>query len=136
MDFSTFGYICNHSHFYRVLSENPWFEAVELQESAYPCHDWNERVTADCYAPSAAVGFLDGENQKTNIVSNYAGSALTSVPGCSHGWVSAPRVNRASLDAVKESRERFSGYGSPMVQAYNHVILHLTRVGESGASKR
>ena len=44
-------YICVHGHFYQPPRENPWLEAVERQESAWPAHDWNARVTEECYAP-------------------------------------------------------------------------------------
>ena len=42
-------------------------EAIELQESAYPYHDWNERVTAECYSPNAASRILAGDNRITRI---------------------------------------------------------------------
>ena len=47
-------YVCIHGHFYQPPRENPSLEYVELQDSAYPYHDWNERITAECYAPNAA----------------------------------------------------------------------------------
>jgi len=47
-------YVCVHGHFYQPPRENPWLEAVEVQNTAYPYHDWNERITAECYAPNAA----------------------------------------------------------------------------------
>jgi hypothetical protein len=58
-------YLCIHGHFYQPPRENPWLEAVELQDSAYLYHDWNERVTAECYAPNAddvagCAGLLSG----------------------------------------------------------------------------
>jgi hypothetical protein len=37
-------YVCIHAHFYQPPRENPWLEEVELQDSAYPYHDWNERI--------------------------------------------------------------------------------------------
>ena len=44
--------MCIHGHFYPPPRENPWLEAIEVQDSAYPCHDWNERHAAECYAPN------------------------------------------------------------------------------------
>src|SRR5246127_782694 len=66
------GYICIHGHFYQPPRENPWLEAVELQDSAYPYHDWNERVTAECYAPNSASRTLDRENRIAEIANNYS----------------------------------------------------------------
>src|SRR5690606_30209243 len=44
-------YVCVRGHVYQPPRETAWLEAIELQDSAYPYHDWNERVTAECYAP-------------------------------------------------------------------------------------
>jgi hypothetical protein len=52
-------YLCIHGHFYQPPRENPWLEAVELQDSAFPFHDWNERITQECYAANAASRILD-----------------------------------------------------------------------------
>jgi len=47
-------FVCIHCHFYQPPRENPWLEAVEAQDSAKPYHDWNERITAECYRPNGA----------------------------------------------------------------------------------
>ena len=65
-------FICIHGHFYQPPRENPWLETVELQDSAAPYHDWNERVTAECYAPNAHARLLDGHGLIERIESNYA----------------------------------------------------------------
>src|SRR5688500_2216704 len=65
-------FVCVHGHFYQPPRENPWLEAIELQDSAYPYHDWNERITAECYAPNADSRILDGAGRIVRIVNNYA----------------------------------------------------------------
>ena len=65
-------YLCIHGHFYQPPRENPWLEAIELQDSAAPYHDWNERITAECYAPNSAARILDAEGRIAKIVNNYA----------------------------------------------------------------
>ena len=118
--------ICIHGHFYQPPRENPWLEAVETQDSAAPYHDWNERITAECYAPNAWARILDGENRIVSIVNNYASISFNFGPTLL-SWLEErePEVYRAILQADAESRGRFSGHGSAMAQAYNHAILPL-----------
>jgi alpha-amylase/alpha-mannosidase (GH57 family) len=120
------GYVCIHGHFYQPPRENPWLEAIELQDSAYPYHDWNERVTAECYSPNAASRVLDADNCITKIINNYAWLSFNFGPTLL-SWLenSAPKVYKAILDADRESAGRFSGHGSALAQAYNHMIMPL-----------
>lgn len=119
-------YICIHGHFYQPPRENPWLEAIELQDSAHPYHDWNERITAQCYAPNAASRILDGEERIQRIVNNYARISFNFGPTLL-SWLEskAPAVYGAVLAADRESARRFSGHGSAMAQPYNHMILPL-----------
>ncbi|HEX3556972.1 MAG TPA: DUF3536 domain-containing protein [Thermoanaerobaculia bacterium] len=119
-------FLCIHGHFYQPPRENPWLEAVEVQDSAYPYHDWNERITAECYAPNAASRILDGEGRIERIVNNYARISFNFGPTLL-AWLAEkkPEVYRSILEADAESRERFSGHGSALAQGYNHVILPL-----------
>ena len=119
-------YICIHGHFYQPPRENAWLEYVEWQDSAYPYHDWNERVTAECYLPNTSSRILDGDGYIARIVSNYAKISFDFGPTLL-AWMekSNPDVYRAILEADRKSRENFSGHGSAMAQAYNHIIMPL-----------
>jgi alpha-amylase/alpha-mannosidase (GH57 family) len=119
-------YLCIHGHFYQPPRENPWLEAVELQDSAAPYHDWNERVLAECYEPNAVSRILDEKGRIRKIVNNYANISFNFGPTLL-SWLeeNAESVYQSLLTADKESIRRFSGHGSAMAQAYNHIILPL-----------
>jgi alpha-amylase/alpha-mannosidase (GH57 family) len=119
-------YICIHGHFYQPPRENPWLEAIELQDSAAPYHDWNERITVECYAPNAVSRILDHEGLIIKLVNNYAGISFDFGPTLL-SWleIKAPEVYAAVLEADRQSREKFSGHGSAMAQVYNHMITPL-----------
>ena len=119
-------YLCIHCHFYQPPRENPWLEAVELQDSAYPYHDWNQRITAECYAPNAASRLLDASNHITKIVNNYSRISFNFGPTLL-SWMeeNAPGAYQDILEADRQSRERCSGHGNAIAQAYNHMILPL-----------
>ncbi len=119
-------YVCIHGHFYQPPRENPTLEAVELQDSAYPYHDWNERITAECYAPNAASRILDSAGRLERIVNNYSQISFNFGPTLL-AWMEqyAPRTYQAVLAADRESQANFGGHGSALAQAYNHMILPL-----------
>jgi len=119
-------YICIHGHFYQPPRENPWLEAIEMQDSAYPYHDWSERITAECYAPNGASRILDADGRITRIVNNYSRISFDYGPTLL-AWMAteAPGVYESVLAADRESQARFSGHGSALAQAYNHMILPL-----------
>ncbi len=119
-------YVCIHGHFYQPPRENPWLEAVELQDSAYPYHDWNERIGAECYAPNSASRILDGEGRIAEIVNNYAKISFDMGPTLL-AWMerNSPDVYQVVLQADRDSRQIFSGHGSALAQVYNHMIMPL-----------
>ena len=119
-------YLCIHCHFYQPPRENPWLEQIELQDSAYPYHDWNERISAECYAPNAAARILDGRQRIIRIVNNYSRISFNFGPTLL-SWAAehAPEVYRGLIEADRQSQELFSGHGSAIAQAYNHMILPL-----------
>jgi alpha-amylase/alpha-mannosidase (GH57 family) len=119
-------YICIHAHFYQPPRENPWLETVEVQDSAYPFHDWNQRITSECYAPNASARILDNEGCIAFIANNYSKISFNFGPTLL-SWMETqePEVYRAILEADRLSQERFSGHGSAIAQGYNHMILPL-----------
>jgi alpha-amylase/alpha-mannosidase (GH57 family) len=119
-------YLCVHGHFYQPPRENPWLEAIELQDSAYPYHDWNERITAECYAPNSASRILDDRGRIVKVVNNYAQISFNFGPTLLQ-WMAdkAPGVYHEILSADADSQDRFGGHGSAIAQAYNHMILPL-----------
>ena len=61
-----------HGHFYQPPRENPWTETVPVEASAAPFHDWNERITAECYRANASARVLDEHGALVGVVDNYA----------------------------------------------------------------
>jgi alpha-amylase/alpha-mannosidase (GH57 family) len=119
-------FICVHGHFYQPPRENPWLEAVELQDSAHPYHDWNERITAECYAPNAYSRCLEAGNRIEQIVNNYSRISFNFGPTLL-SWLreKMPDVFAAVQQADQESQRRFSGHGSALAQCYSHLIMPL-----------
>ncbi|NQV34917.1 MAG: hypothetical protein HQ515_19640 [Phycisphaeraceae bacterium] len=119
-------YICIHGHFYQPPRENPWLEDVELQDSAYPYHDWNARIAEECYRQNAASRVLSSEQKVVDIVNNYERMSFNFGPTLL-SWLDShqPDIYEKILAADRTSRERFSGHGSALAQAYNHMIMPL-----------
>lgn len=119
-------FICIHGHFYQPPRENPWLESVEIQDSAYPYHDWNKRIAVECYAPNAASRILDRENRIIDIVSNYSRMSFNFGPTLL-SWMETndPETYASIIEADRESLKRFSDHGSAIAQCYNHIIMPL-----------
>ncbi len=119
-------YICIHGHFYQPPRENAWLEAVELQDSAYPYHDWNARIANECYEANANSRILDRQGRIVQIVNNYCNISFN-FGATLLAWLQQHEsgVYEKIIQADGQSRERFSGHGSAIAQAYNHMILPL-----------
>jgi len=115
-----------HGHFYQPPRENPWLEAVELQPSAFPCHDWNERVNNECYAPNSVAKVVNNKNQILNIVNNYECMSFNFGPTLL-SWmeVFSPLAYERVIKADIKSAEEHDGHGNAVAQVYNHMIMPL-----------
>ena len=100
---------------------------IEIQDSAHPYHDWNERISAECYAPNTASRILDKVGGVIkNITNNYSRISFNFGPTLL-SWMEHfdKETYQAVLEADKDSIQRFGGHGSAMAQVFNHMILPL-----------
>ncbi len=119
-------FICIHGHFYQPPRENPWLEEIEVQDSAYPYRDWNERINAECYNPNTASRMLGDNMNIIDIINNYSKISFNFGPTLL-SWIEehAPDVYDKILEADRLSRKQFAGHGSAIAQVYNHIIMPL-----------
>lgn len=119
-------FICIHGHFYQPPRENAWLEVIEWQESAHPYHDWNERISAECYAPNSVSRILDENSVIKKITNNYSRISFNFGPTLL-SWMEEndPETYEAIITADKESSRLFGGHGSAIAQVYNHMIMPL-----------
>ncbi|HEX2867173.1 MAG TPA: DUF3536 domain-containing protein [Ignavibacteriales bacterium] len=124
-------YVCIHGHFYQPPRENPWLEEIEVQDSAYPYRDWNERITAECYSPNTAARIQAGDGTVLDIINNYTKMSFNFGPTLL-SWMEkhAPDTYESIIQADVESRELYSGHGSAIAQVYNHMIMPLANTND------
>ncbi|MDE2483778.1 MAG: DUF3536 domain-containing protein [candidate division NC10 bacterium] len=115
-----------HGHFYQPPRENPWTNEVEQQPSAAPAHDWNQRITAECYTPNGWARLLDHEGRIVSLVNNYAGISFDIGPTLFR-WLErkTPETVRRIIEGDRDSVVRCGGHGNALAHPYVHAILPL-----------
>ncbi len=118
-------FLCLHGHFYQPPRENPWIEEIEVQDSAEPFHDWNERIAAECYGPNGAARLKGEADRILDIVNNYRHLSFNFGPTLL-AWLerARPDVYARVLEADARSVED-RGHGNALAQGYGHAILPL-----------
>ena len=120
-------YLILHGHFYQPPRENPFLGEIEKEISASPAHDWNERITNECYSPNAYSRILDGYGRITDMSNNYQYISFNFGPTLlDYIADKKPDLLQRILEADKLSIERL-GYGNAIAQVYNHIILPLAK---------
>jgi alpha-amylase/alpha-mannosidase (GH57 family) len=119
-------HIIIHGHFYQPPRENAWLDQIEVQESAAPYHDWNERITHECYGPNGVSRILNEQGKIVDIVNNYARMSFNVGPTLM-SWLEQhePEVYTYILEGDALSQELFGGHGNAIAQVYNHIIMPL-----------
>jgi hypothetical protein len=115
-----------HGHFYQPPRENPWLEEVEIEPTAAPSHDWNERIEKESYRAVAAARLPGRDGRIAEIINTLAWISFNFGPTLLH-WMetAAPDTYRAILEADRESVERL-GHGNAIAHPYHHAILPLS----------
>ena len=130
-------YMVIHGHFYQPPRENPWSGEIELQESAAPWHDWNERINSECYSRNAAARILDNQGKIIKICNNYSEMSFNFGPTLlSWAEKKAPLLLKSLKEADQISQKRFSGHGSAIAQVYNHIIMPLANLRDKTTQVR
>lgn len=119
-------YLCIHGHFYQPPRENPWLEEIDYQESARPYHDWNERISAECYRSNGLSRILDPQGWVIKLSNNYSRISFNFGPTLL-SWMEDhdPQAYAAILEGDRISQSLYGGHGSAIAQAYNHMIMPL-----------
>lgn len=115
-----------HGHFYQPPRENPWTGVVEVEPSAAPFHDWNERIHSECYQPNSRALISDSAAGRELIVNNYTNISFNFGPTLL-SWLQSnhPDTYDLILDADRLSADAHGGHGNAIAQAYGHAILPL-----------
>ena len=119
-------YVTVHGHFYQPPRENPYLNAIERQPSAYPYHDWNERIHHECYRPNAFARILNHNQELVGIVNNFEYLSFN-IGATLMSWLEQYdlEVYQRILEADRKSCQRLNGHGNAIAQVYNHIILPL-----------
>jgi hypothetical protein len=114
-----------HGHFYQPPREEPWLEEVEIEPSAAPAHDWNQRIEQECYRAVAAARIPAADGRISRIVNTLEWISFNAGPTLLE-WMErrAPATYEAFLGADRASARRL-GHGNALAMPYHHVILPL-----------
>ncbi|HEY0714554.1 MAG TPA: glycoside hydrolase, partial [Polyangia bacterium] len=114
-----------HGHFYQPPRENPWTDRITREPSAAPYHDWNARISAECYRANAFARLYGQSETIEALVNNYAYLSFNFGPTLAR-WIA--RMDPATMERARqgdEAQARRIGAGGAMAQVWGHPILPL-----------
>lgn len=120
-------FLCIHGHFYQPPRENPWTNEIELQLSAAPFHDWNERIFQECYKPNTEAVIADlVTNKILERINNFEYLNFNFGPTLLN-WLKDkhPDILSKIIEADKKSVNEHNEHGNAIAQVYNHIIMPL-----------
>lgn len=121
--------VCVHMHCYQPPREDPWTGRVPVEESAAPFHDWNHRITDECYRPLANARVYGPDGTIDRSVNLYSHLSFNVAPTLAL-WLDrfAPDVMASMVHGDTVARARHGGAGTAVAQSFVHAILPLAPV--------
>lgn len=115
-----------HAHCYQPPREDPFTGHVPVEPTAAPFHDWNARITDECYAQLAHARDLDG-HMKVNV---FEWASFNVSPTLAT-WLErhASHVLQAMIAGDRAAVAR-TGHGNAIATSWHHVILPLATPAE------
>ena len=122
-----------HAHCYQPPREDPWREAIDVEPSAAPDHDWNARIDRESYArlghapvrEPTAHDDPDARRALLRFVNAYAWCSFD-VGATLCEWLAAEAPSTiAAMQAGDAASVRRLGHGNAIAAPYHHVILPL-----------
>lgn len=107
-------FLCIHGHFYQPPRADPFTGEVPVEPDAAPYANWNERITAECYAPLAEAGLFG------KISFNLGGTLAR--------WLG--ENDPATYERIVAAERTYyleHGLGNGLAQPVHHTILPLAR---------
>ncbi|HEY0707879.1 MAG TPA: glycoside hydrolase, partial [Polyangia bacterium] len=114
-----------HGHFYQPPRENPWTDHITREPSAAPFHDWNARISAECYRANAFARLYGHSENIEALVNNYAYLSFNFGPTLAR-WID--RLDPTTIERARQgdqAQARRIGAGGAMAQVWGHPILPL-----------
>lgn len=118
-------YLAIHAHMYQPPRENPFTGEVELEHSAKPYDNWNNRIAMECYFPNLYGRILDKTGEVLEFINNYEYLNFNFGPTLLN-WMEIyyPKYYSKLVETVRNLKEK-KGVSPAIAQVYNHTILPL-----------
>jgi hypothetical protein len=118
-------YVCVHGHFYQPPRENPWLGVVEREDSACPYHDWNDRISEECYGPMV-LGVRGGPDGRVVAYDDILSRLSFDFGPTLLSWLERerPTLYRRVIAGDRLSAAA-GGPGGAVAHPYFHAILPL-----------
>ena len=107
-------YLCIHGHFYQPPRMDPFTGHIPREPDAAPYANWNERITAECYAPLAEAGHFG------RISFNLGGTLARWLDEHAH-------ATYARIVAAERGYWEAHAASNGLAQPVHHTVLPLAR---------